>query len=236
MAHLMTSETERQATLIRPLDPGSVSGRRTSASTLPPDLMADAVKRLQGAVFIYALAFFLAGMLPALLSPAVRVIYFRHEQHWVPPTLSIATALLLLYVISRPTVPDRTKLRFGLAFQVLGSLGISAAEYQHIVAPIMTTMGPSGFGLSWVVTWVLLYNVLVPTLPRLAALAATCSVAMVPITYAVGVAHGSNVPLLGEFFFFSLVFPNLVVVVMAYVASRVVFSLSTAIRKARELG
>ena len=232
----MNRDATRQASIIRPMDQASAPGRRASASTLPPDLMADAVKRLSASLFIYALGFFLAGMLPALVYPAARAMFFRAEQHWVPPTLSIAVALLLMYIVSRPTVTDRTKLRLGLGFQVLGSFGISAAEFQRIVAPIMTSVGPGGFGLSWVVTWVLLFSVLVPTPPRLAALAAAFSVAMVPITYAIGVALGSNVALRAEEFFFSLVFPYMVVVVMAYVASRVVFSLGTAVRKARELG
>ena len=37
-------------------------------------------------------------------------------------------------------------------------------------------------------------------------------------------------------FFFALVFPYLVVLLMAYVGSRVVYRLGTAVREARELG
>ena len=59
---------------------------------------------------------------------------------------------------------------------------------------------------------------------------------MVPITYGLGVALGHNVALSPPVFFFSLVFPYFVVVIMAWTASRVVYGLGTAVRRARELG
>jgi hypothetical protein len=75
-----------------------------------------------------------------------------------------------------------------------------------------------------------------PTRPRVAVLTAALAVATVPLTYAAGVAVGSNVALPPLDFFLSLVFPYLVVVLMVYVGSRVVYGLGAAVRKARELG
>jgi serine/threonine protein kinase len=60
--------------------------------------------------------------------------------------------------------------------------------------------------------------------------------ATVPLVYQAGVALGSNVALGPEFLFFSLIFPYLIVLLMAYVASRVVYGLGAAVREARELG
>jgi serine/threonine-protein kinase len=59
---------------------------------------------------------------------------------------------------------------------------------------------------------------------------------MVPAAYGVNAALGRNAPLAGDAFFFHLVFPNLVVLLMAYVGARVVSRLGAAVRQARELG
>lgn len=155
---------------------------------------------------------------------------------WLPPVASISGALVVAALCSSRRLSDLTKLRVGLGFEILGSFGIAAAAYQYISAPIMGVSGIAGFGLSWVVTWVLLFSVLVPTPPLLAALAAGCSVAMVPLTYALGVALGNNAPLAPQVFFFALVFPYFVVEIMAWIASRVVYGLGSAVRRARELG
>jgi len=225
---------DSQATLIRA---DSLEGsRQHRAWTLPPDLLADAVRRLRASVLIYALGYFLAGVAPAVLIPEARRVMFSTTSLWFPPILSIAGALAVVVLISSKLLTDLTKLRIGLGFEVLGSFGIAAAEYQYVQAPIMNAQGIAGFGLSWVVTWVLLFSVLVPTPPLVAALAAGASVAMVPITYAIGVAMGHNLALSPPVFFFSLVFPYFVIVIMAWTASRVVYGLGSAVRRARELG
>ena len=226
---------DSRATLIRA---DSLEGERRQyrSWSLPPDLLADAIRRLRASVLIYALGFFLAGLLPALLFAEIRGIMFASPSLWFPPVLSIAGALGVAALVSNNRIPDRTKLHIGLGFEILGSLGIASAEYHYIQAPIMGVSGVAGFGLSWVVTWVLLFSVLVPTPPLVAALAAGASVAMVPLTYATGVALGHNVRLSPPVFFFSLVFPYIVVEIMAWTASRVVYGLGSAVRRARELG
>ena len=60
--------------------------------------------------------------------------------------------------------------------------------------------------------------------------------ATVPLAYAAGVQLGNNLPLHTMHFFFALVFPYLIVVLMVYVGARVVYRLGTAVRAARELG
>jgi serine/threonine-protein kinase len=62
------------------------------------------------------------------------------------------------------------------------------------------------------------------------------SVATVPLVYAVGMAQGDNLPLGPSPFFFMLVFPYLVIVMMSYVGSRIVYRLGTQVREAREMG
>jgi hypothetical protein len=233
----MAGDIHSKTTLIRAAAAASHSAQRTSAWTLPPDLLADAVRRLRSSALLYALAFFLAGFLPPLLSAEGRAMLFSAPSHWVVGVLSIAGALGVAWIVSLPGLADRLKMRAGLALEVLGSFGIAATEYQHVTAPIMMgEMGRGGFGLSWVTTWVLLFSVVVPVPPRIALLTAALSLPAVPVMYAVGVASGSNAPLAGDEFFYTLVFPYLVVLLMAYVGSRVVYGLGTEIRRARELG
>jgi len=92
-------------------------------------------------------------------------------------------------------------------------------------------------GLSWVAVWTLLFTVVVPTRPRRALMTSLASVAAVPIVagFAIATRTMSVRPDPGQFFF-SFVFPYLLVVVMAYVAARVVYSLGTEVTRARELG
>jgi serine/threonine-protein kinase len=93
--------------------------------------------------------------------------------------------------------------------------------------------------LSWVAVWTLLFNVVVPTMPRHAVLAALASATAVPVTVIVSLkTFGPAIPPAPNFLliFFAFVFPYLLVVVMAYVGARVVYSLGREVSRARELG
>ena len=228
---------DSQVTLVQ--DEGSQpSDRRTSWWTLPPDLLAESVRRVRALAWLYALAYFLAGLLPALFTAQDRAMMFAEPGNWVPPIASIAGGVLVALLISHPRIPGRLKLHAGLAFEVLASLGIALAEYRNIASPMLVTkeMLPDGFGLSWVAPWVLLFGVIVPTRPRTALIAAALSTATVPLAYAAGVALGTNLPLPAHHFFFVLIFPYLIVLIMVYVGARVVYRLGAAVSKARELG
>jgi serine/threonine-protein kinase len=135
-------------------------------------------------------------------------------------------------------LPPELVLRIGLAFQVVGSYGIAAAEFQDITEPVRYIDSRyGGFGLSWVSVWVLLFTVVVPTAPRRAIKAALLSVSAVPVMFRVGELTGNVLfhPGRAEFFF-GLIFPYLLVVIMAYVGSRVVYGLGREVTEARQVG
>jgi eukaryotic-like serine/threonine-protein kinase len=233
----MVSDFDSPATLIRAASARSDAGRRTSSWTLPPDLLAEAVGRLRSSALLYALAYFLAAFLPMLVADERRTMLAANPSQWIPRVLSIGVALTLAWLASRPGIPARLKLYTALGFEVLGSLGIAVAEYQSITAPIRQgNLGTVGFGLSWVAAFVLLFSVVVPMPPRIMLLSTTLSVATVPLVYAAGVALGVNLPLGPSEFFFALVFPYLIIIIMAYVGSRIVYRLGAAVREAREMG
>jgi serine/threonine-protein kinase len=151
--------------------------------------------------------------------------------------LSVSGGLFFAWLMGRPKLAPKQKLYAGLCFEVLGSLGIAAAEYMNVTAPIMQgDLGARGFGLSWVAVFVILFSVMVPTPPAVTVISALLSVATVPLVFAIGVAQSRNLALDPSSFFFMLVFPYLVVVLMAYVGSRIVYRLGAQVREAREMG
>jgi serine/threonine-protein kinase len=233
---------ETDATLLRARDASSQGGSPTQPWSLPADITVEAVRRLRAVALVYALAFFLAGPFLMLLVPSGRAVLFSEPVFWLPAALSIGGALAVAWIVSRKRLSDRVKVRAGLVFEVLGSFGIAAAQYHHILTPI--SYGPfadgtpvvGDLGLSWVALWVMLFSVVVPTPPGVAVLSASLSVAAVPLTYAAGVALGSNVALSTETFIFGLIFPYLIVLIMVYAGARVVYGLGAEVRKARELG
>jgi hypothetical protein len=144
---------------------------------------------------------------------------------------------MLIWFLSRSTVSITTKLKTGPVFLVLGSLATALTQYHDIIAPIVRGhMRGGDFGLSWVVAFVLMYCVIVPTRPRLALWSTLLAVSSVPLVYAVGVALGSNVRLTPATFFFSLIFPYIIVILLAYFGARVVYGLGKAVSQAREMG
>ena len=83
----------------------------------------------------------------------------------------------------------------------------------------------------------LAYTVIVPSPPRRALVAALLSVSSVPIVVGLVMAFGPAVPAMDPVgFFFMLVLPYLLVVLMAYVGARVVYGLGAEVTRARELG
>jgi serine/threonine-protein kinase len=94
------------------------------------------------------------------------------------------------------------------------------------------------FGLSWVAVWTIFFTIVIPNRPWRSLLAAIASVASVPIVIALAMKSSpqdSATLTLGEFFF-GVVFPYLLVVILAYACARLLYRLGTAVRKAREMG
>jgi len=221
-------------TLLRPR-----AGRRTSSSPgsptgLPADLLSQSASRLRTLALLYAFVFFMAGFFPALLFPDDRARILGSFILWGPGAVSIAVAVLVAALIGSHRVPFPVVMRIGLAFEVAASYGIAAAEF---LDPIGLNANIRWLGLSWVAVWTLLFTVVVPTAPRRAVAAALASVSAVPVVIGIGIATQTTSfrPDPVQFFFW-LVFPYLLVVVMAYVGARVVYALGTEVSRARELG
>jgi eukaryotic-like serine/threonine-protein kinase len=219
-------------TLLRP-DSGE-SGTRAISSAFPTDLLGQSASRLRILSLLYAFVFFMAGVFPMLLSPADRALLVGSFRHWGPSLVSIAVALLVAAVIRSPRLPLPAAMNIGLAFEIASSYGIAAAEFGD---PIALETQRGFLGLSWVAVWVVLFTVVVPTSPRRAVLTALASVSSVPVIIGLMIASGTtSLRIDPAKFFIGLVFPYLLVVVMAYVGARVVYHLGKEVQRARELG
>jgi eukaryotic-like serine/threonine-protein kinase len=214
---------------LRPRD----SGQRTRVTGLPPDLLAQSARRLRVVAILYAFAFFTSDPLTALYFPEERANFLSSAVRWGPSTLSIATALALAALTRNRRIAVGTVLTLGLLFEVIGSFGIAAAQYDDVSRYVTE---PPSAGLSWVAVWMLGFTVVVPSPPRWAFIAALASASSVPLVVSFVVAMDPilEIPLL--LFFFQFVVPYVLVVLIAYVSARVVYGLGTQLKRAQELG
>jgi serine/threonine-protein kinase len=228
----MDSSTQ-QPTLFVPKHRGtSVIDRATSG--LPPDLLNRAAIRLQILAWLYAFTFFMAAFLQPLIFPDLRGILFERPVNWLPGVISIAFAIAVAVAIRLARLRPAAVTAVALAFEVVASYGIAAAEF---LRPLQSSMGQTWIGLSWVAVWMLLFNVVVPTVPRYAVIAALGSVTAVPAMILFSLSMFPLEPRPdAAMIFFAFGFPYLLVVIMAYVGARVVYNLGAEVTRARELG
>ena len=217
--------------------PGSVRKRGRPATergttALPADLLNQAASRLRILALLYAFTFFMAAFFPPLLFD--RETLFSHPLQWAPGVISIAVALLVAVAIRSTRLGREGVMAVALVFEVVSNYGIAAAEF--LQPPGLDVHGP-WVGLSWVAVWTLLFNVVVPTVPRRAVLAALASVTSVPAMVLLSISAFPP-PAVPNFviLFFAFFFPYLLVVIMAYVGARVVYALGKEVTRARELG
>lgn len=208
-------------------------GRRDRASGLPSDVVAQSARRLRILAILYAAVFFFAGIFPALLFTGDRARFLSTFAQWGPGVISIVVALLVAVLTKIPGIPLSRIMTLGLGFEVVSSYGIAAAE---ALDPTAIDFNANHVGLSWVAVWTLLFAVVVPTTPRRTVLATLASVSAVPVVIGLVVAYHDVPGATTAKFFFGLVFPYLLVAVMAYVGARVIYALGREVARARELG
>ena len=219
-------------TLLHP-DAGELSGRAAS-SPVPSDLLRQSAQRLRVLALLYAFVFFTGGIFPALLFPGDRARFLGSFVQWGPGVIGIVVAVLVAAVIRSERLPIPTVMNLGLVFEIASSYAIAAAEFGD---PQGLETHRGFLGLSWVAVWVVLFTVVVPTPPRRAVLAALASVSSVPVLIGLMIASGTtSLKIDPALFLIGLVLPYLLVVVMAYVGARVVYTMGREVSRARELG
>jgi hypothetical protein len=214
--------------------PRSTSIVDRATTGLPPDLLSRVAARLQILAWLYSFTFFMAGFFPPLLFAAERQRFFEDVVNWGPGAISIAVGVVVALAVRKAKPRPAVVTVLALAFEVVSCYGIAAAEF---LQPLGLDTGPNWVGLSWVAVWMLLFNVVVPTVPRYAVVAALLSVTSVPVMVLAGFSlFAPEVQASWVQIFFAFGFPYLLVVLMAYVGARVVYELGTEVTHARELG
>ena len=213
---------------------GHETDRPAYITGLPPDLLAQAARRLRIVALLYAFVFFMANPLTAILFPAEREEFLSSALRWAPSVISIGMALAVAALTWNRRIAVATVLAIGLVFEVVASFGIATAQY---LDPNRYPTAPPWAGLSWVAVWMLSFTVMIPSQPRRALAAALASASAVPLVVGYVMATGPPALRLPPVrFFFLLVLPYLLVVLIAHVGARVVYHLGTELRRARELG
>jgi len=207
------------------------------SDALPADLLADAARRLGAVSAVYAIVFFLANIGIPLAHGQIGEI-FEHLRGWLPATISISTALVVLAISRNPHFSRPTLIRIGLLFEVAGSYGIAFAEFWGIYSDYpRTAENIDFFGLSWVAVWIMSFSVIAPTRPRYSLLAALAAASSVPVTLLLSMRHGGTLlDLSPSMFTAGVVTSYLIVVGLAFYTARIVYRLGTDIRRAREMG
>jgi len=201
---------------------------------LAPDLINRAATRLKTLAWLYAFTFFMAAFFPPLLFPDERRILVESPVNWAPGVISISVAVAVALAIEMARLRPQVVTALALLFEAVSSYGIAAAEFLH---PTGLMVSHTWIGLSWVAVWMLLFNVVVPTVPRYAVIAALVSVTSVPAMVLLSLSTFPPVaPPSLLMIFFAFGFPYVLVVIMAYVGARVVYTLGTEVTRARELG
>src|SRR5262249_23698430 len=120
--------------------------------------------------------------------------------------------------------------RFGLAFEVVGSLGIALASYSGI-----WELGRADWGVSWLCVWIMMFPLLIPAPPRPAALAAFASACTGPLAIAVWAAT-RNFKWPATHVVLATTLPNFVCAALAWFGSQYIHRLGLELRAARRLG
>ena len=217
-------------------------------SVLPTELRASQGARIARVALLYAAVYSLAwGSFYAyvvyfheelLASPLMQLVsreqlsegIGRYPLDLIVPPIAIGLALALwAYVRKRGETAHLCGL--SMALQVDGAFCIAIAEHWRIV------FQPEGLvtgGVSWVAFWVLMYPLLVPTVPKRALVGSLLAATMGPIATWLATLGTSYQPTAAQLVF--LHFPNYVAVGIAYFASRYLFALGRTASKARRLG
>src|SRR5262245_4669217 len=193
------------ATLFLPRKDRGDSGSRPSS--LPPELSAQAARRLRLIAFIYSAAFFLADTFPQLVTGHV-LDRFQRPGDWVWTFLSIVGGLAVAVLAGSPLLSSETKINLGLVFQVVASYGIALSMYAE-VEPGLPEVVFHVLSPSWVGIWMLFYTIVVPAPPGRALLALLASASASPLVIGISMTRlgywsAMMSPLM---FFFMHVFP-----------------------------
>jgi serine/threonine-protein kinase len=205
--------------------------------TLPPELLADASRRLGWAGLVYGTTYLVAYFGPRLLgtfeagNPQVAVV-----QNWTA-VLSVGLGYWIFVLSRLASFPPQRLLDLGLVFGVVGSFGISVAEFaQGFSYPIVYG---KFLGVPWECVWIMLYPLVAPNTPGKILTASLASASSPPITLFLSYTY-FDAPIHHEVTRAGLVtyflFTSYICAVLAFVMARVIIRYTVKLTRSREIG
>lgn len=228
---------------MKDLEPGAPHelGRR-ARTTLPPDVLSDASRRLGRAGLLYALTFFVAYFVTHAISAMVGDVapgdLLERPVQTATAVVSILAGLGVFAFARRAGGAPERVLAAGLAFWVLGAVGISVAETWN--SSLVRSPGTPGtfVGLSWVCMWLLLFPVIAPSSPRRILGVGLVVASIPPLVLWAGTRAGAtqwegfSLPAYAVHFGFT----TYLSAAIAYVLARIVYRFGRQLSEAREVG
>jgi serine/threonine-protein kinase len=231
---------------MRTLEPASITRTGTAneitraasstvVTSLPPELLAEASRRLGWAGLIYACSYFVAYFGPHIIAWLTVPDYsFVRIQNWFA-AVSIGLGLAVFGLSRRAVLAPERLLDVGLVFQVAGAFGISVAEFWNGFVPV-ATIDNRFAGIPWECAWILIFPLIAPNTPRKMLIAALASAStgpiVVAITSALGTPIGRSPVMVATLFLFT----TYLCAALAYLLGRIVYGYGVRLKKAREFG
>ncbi len=212
-----------------------------SLSGLPPDILAEASRRLGLAALLYSIVYTLAMFGTHLVMEGFGSIaeHFLGAQtlQTTVGLVSIGLGLVVFAVSRRSRIrPDRL-LDFGLVFLVVGAFGIAMANFWGAYPEWDERLIDTYVGIPWECFWILMFPIIAPNTPGKTLLASLCAASAGPVVLALSKAAGATDPAtpLGTLFVYFL-FTTYLCAFVAFIVSRWVYRFGVKLRKAREVG
>jgi serine/threonine-protein kinase len=226
------------------LDPVSSTRSRSLSSTppsgggltsLPPELLAEASRRLGWAALIYACSYFVAYFGPHVIAwLSVPGYAFVRVQN----IFAVASVLLGLVVFGLSRWSNFTPQRLldvGLVFEVAGAFGISVAQFWNGFVPVEIFQNRFA-GIPWESAWILIFPLIAPNTPRKVLAAALASASTGPVVVALTAALGTDIGRTPVMVATQFLFTTYLCAVLAYLIACIVYGYGVRLRKAREFG
>lgn len=212
----------------------AVDSSRLSSPSLPPELLADAARRLGWLALIYVGAILVGhfGRRAAIILTGASAFGFQLSDMFALAAMAMSIAV---YVASRSQqLSSNRVLDVGLFFQVAGAFGIAATELSASSLPAIGTLSSAYLPAECV--WIVLFPVVVPNTPHKVLIASLLAASMGPAALGVVAAltgTASPSPLVVAAFYLTT---NYMCAVVAYLVARIVHRFSMRLKHLREIG
>ena len=200
------------------------------ALTMPPELLAEASRRLGWAGLIYAVTYTLAYFGPHLIVSLADVEHGLTHAQDILAFIAIVLGVTVFVMARRSMVSPQRLLDLGLGFNVIGAFGIAVTEYWRGFGDFQFDRF---LGIPWEAAWIIVFPLVAPNTPRKIFIASLLSASAGPVTVVLTDAHAMARPVVLITYFLST---NYLFAVLAYVISRIVYRYGVRLKRAREIG